>query len=145
MDQTFYSHEFKDDLPAVHIDYTEHFVHRPKSQCCFFLSQDIIFFSIFITVPNCEDWILFGYLSHRCRKNPLCPLCSLWLKNNIFSVEDGAVFAAEFVFSAYAFDGAGLAEAYAAGHHFFHTDLAVDFFIAGELGNSCKHRAGPQA
>ena len=96
------------------------------------------------------------------------------LKDNLFGVEDGAVFAAEFVFIAfvpygdsargytpygdsapcssyapygdsargYTFDGAGLAEAYAAGHHLFHTYLAVDFFIAGELGDSCKHRAG---
>ena len=70
-------------------------------------------------------------------------LCGL--KNNFFSVEDGAVFAAELVILLacwrFAFDGAGLAEAYAAGHHFFHTDLAGDFFIAGELGDSSKHRA----
>ena len=67
------------------------------------------------------------------------------LKNYVFSIEDRAVFAAEFINLAgaigFAFDGAGLAKAYAAGHHLFHTDLAGDFFIAGELGDSRKHRA----
>ena len=54
-------------------------------------------------------------------------------KNNFFSIEDRAVFAAEFIRFAeaigFAFDGAALAKAYAAGHHLFHTDLAVDFFM----------------
>jgi hypothetical protein len=75
-------------------------------------------------------------------------------ENNVFGVEDGAVFTAEFIclacrrfvpcgdsapYGGYTFDGAGLTKADAAGHHLFHTDLTVDFFIAGEFGDAGKH------
>ena len=73
------------------------------------------------------------------------------LKDDVFCIEDGAVFAAELVclagaigfvpYGGYTFDGAGLAEAYAAGHRLFHTDLAVNFFVAGKPGDTRQHRA----
>ena len=65
------------------------------------------------------------------------------LKNNLTGIKDGAIFAAEFVDFAgavgFAFDGAALAKSYAAGHHFLHTDLAVDSLFASEFGDTRQH------
>jgi len=70
-------------------------------------------------------------------------LYELVSKDDLFCIEDGAVFAAEFVDffarSGFPFDGAALAQAYSAGHHLLSADEAIDILLLSESGNCGEH------
>jgi hypothetical protein len=63
-----------------------------------------------------------------------------WLEDYLSAVENGAIFAAHFIDSLVrsvqsALDGTTLAQADAACHSSFHTDLAVDIFVFGNFSH----------